>query len=270
LGESWKLVLKILVLLFGVLLLFYYSSSHGCSFENRHCHKFFNCDEKYVVNITDEEVYDNDNYYIKSENDDEALIGDAAKLNLTASAGKLTFAPGKSLFSVEKNESSKYYTTKINKNSNRKKTEITAKFTPVKNFTSNSKKLIYNVFLSETPVWEIELELNATADEIDLCAFKVKELQIEANASAVDLKLGNLYDSVEVDIKSNASSVKINLPKDMKCIINKDNALSSMNIHGLKKQKDGSYLSEDDAETVGTIYISVAANVSSVEIGRYE
>jgi hypothetical protein len=267
-AESWKLILKILVLLFGVFLLFFYSNSHCCLFENRHCHNFFNCEEKYILNITDDEVCDENRSGLKSENEDEKIICAEATLNLTASAGKLTFAQGKTLFSLEKNESSQYFTTKIKKILNEKKINITATISPLKKLGYNNT-LKYDVLLSDVPVWKIGLNLNATDNEIDLSAFKVKELQIESNASAVNLKLGNLYDNVDVSIESNASSVTINLPKDMKCIINKDNALSSMSIHGLKKQKDGSYLLDSDAKTVGTINISVEANVSSVEVRNY-
>jgi len=221
-----------------------------------------------VKTVDGDEICDSEAYWY-IENEEEDIVCDIAKLNLSVSAGKLTFAPGKSLFDIEKNESSKYFAVEINKNSNEKKANITAELSPVKNFPYNNKTLKYNVFLSKIPVWEMELELNATANEIDLSAFKVKELKIESNASSVEVKIGNLYENVNMSIEPNASSVKIKIPKDMKCVINKDNALSSMKIYGLKKQKDGSYLSEDEIETIGAVYLTVEANVSSVEVRKY-
>jgi hypothetical protein len=266
--DTWKLILKILVLLLGVLLLFYYSNSRCCSFSNW-CYNYKSDGEKKVVVKTIIDDGSDIEIYGSTENDDEGISCNLAKLNLSASAGKLTIAPGKALFDMEKNDNSQYINTKIKKTLNGKKANITVDISPVKNFSYSNNTLKYDVLLSVVPVWELDLDLNATANDIDLSDFKVKTLQLEANASAIDLKLGNLYEEVEVNVEANAGSVKISLPKDMRCIINKDNTLSSMKIKGFKKQKDGSYLSEDGIETVGTVRISVEANVSSVEIGRY-
>jgi hypothetical protein len=260
-SEAWKLILKILVLFFGVFLLFYLSNSNYFSCKNWS----FCCNNKYEC----KEIYEVNESYFTAENDDENIMDSIVKLNLTASAGKLTFEQGNSLFSIENNRNSEQITTKVFKRTDEKKTTITASITPIKNFPRNDKSLNYNVLISDIPVWEMKLELNATANEIDLSAFKVKELEIESNASAVNLKLGNLYEDVEVTINSNASSVSIKLPEDMRCIINRDNKLSSMKVHGFKKQNDGSYLSAKGIEAVGTVYLSVDASVSAVDIKKY-
>jgi len=267
-SEQWKLISKILILLLGIVLLFAYSGSYRCSFKNRYYHKESDCEKKYIIKTADGERYEYDDYFSKTKNDDEDVIYDGAKLHLTASAGKLTFTPGKALFAIEKNESATNFTTKINKKTDGNRANIIATLSPKRNFPFN-KTLYYNVFLSNNPIWEIELKLNATASEIDLSAFKIKELKIEANASAVDLKLGSLCENISVDIESNASAIKLKLPKNMRFIINKDNTLSSMSISGFKKQKDGSYISGNGIEVIGTIRITVDANVSSVEVKKY-
>jgi hypothetical protein len=203
------------------------------------------------------------------QNGEESITCDQAKLSLSASAGKLSFAAGKSLFDIDKNDNAQYFTTKINKTQNGKKANITASISPVKNISNNNNSFKFDILLSPVPVWELELDLNATANDIDLSGFKVKELQLEANASAIDLKLGNLCKEVVLNIEANAGSVTVSLPKDMRCMINKDNTLSSMRVKGFKKQSDGSYLSDDNMEPVGTVRINVEANVSSVEILKY-
>jgi len=263
--EPWKLTLKVFTLLFGIFLLFYYS--HHSFF---HCSKTrcfpskFKCKNNHVIKHSEIETQESRVFYI---NEKDSIYG-ITKLNLKASAGKLTFTPGNSLFSIENNETSQYFTSIVDKTSNDGKNIINATITPIKNFPNN-RTLHYDILLSEAPVWEMELELNATANQIDLSVFKVKELQIESNASSVDVKLGNLYPDIDVSIESAASSVKISIPKNMRCFINRDNVLSSMKVKGLKKQSDGSYLSEHGTKTVGTIRISVEANVSSVEIRGY-
>jgi energy-coupling factor transporter transmembrane protein EcfT len=273
--EKWKLIFKVLVLFLGIFLLFYFSNSNY--YPHKRWHHFYksDCEKTIVIKTVDDEIEEaeiedvEECDLIVNINDDEVISSNHAKLNLSASAGKLTFAPGKDLFAIEKNETSQYFTTKVNKTSSNKKTNIVASISPLKNVSHSNPTLYYNVFLSKVPVWELALELNATSNEIDLSAFKVKELKIESNASSIDLKFGYLIEKVDVEIESNASSVKINIPKNMKCIINKDNTLSSMKVKGLKKQKDGSYLSDDQVETVGTIRIAVEANVSSVVVRKY-
>ena len=267
-SEQWKLISKILILLLGIILLFAYSGRYRCSSESWCIHKKSAGEEKCIIKTIDGETYECSDDFSKIKNDDEDVVYDGAKLRLAASRGKLTFAPGKSLFAIEKNESAKGFITKINKKVSGNKAQITATLSPKENFP-RSKTLYYNVFLSDNPIWEMELELNATASDLDLSVFQVKKLKIQANASAVDLKLGNLYENMSVDIESNASAIELRLPKDMKLIISKDNVLSSMNISGFKKQKDGSYISENGIETVGTIHITVDANVSSVEVRKY-
>jgi hypothetical protein len=267
--EPWKLILKIIVLLFGIFLLFYLSNTPFSCCKSWGYHNKSECEKEYVIEIENDEMFPTDDCNYEKDNGDETIMDDVVKLNLTAAAGKLTFEPGNSLFSIESNRNSKHISTKIIKKIINKKTNITASITPVKNFSINDNPLKYNVLISDKPIWEMKLELNATANEIDFSPFKIKELQLESNASAVNLKFGNLYDNVEVDIQSNASSVSIKLPKDMRCILNRDNTLSSMKVHGFKKQKDGSYLSEDDIEPLGTVHISVNAGVSAVEIRKY-
>jgi len=116
----------------------------------------------------------------------------------------------------------------------------------------------------------MDLELSATAGEVDFSSFKIKELTIESNASALDFKLGNFYPEVTVNVESNASAVEISIPNDMKCTLKKaENNLSSFTVKGLKQQSKNQYVSEDDGETAGVINVVIASNVSSVEIKRY-
>ena len=267
-SDHWKVIFKTLVLLLGVLLLFVYSNNSYCFF-----YKKFNCGDKFVITNSNMDDWESDTDNTESEettdqimSDNEDFICDEAKLNLSVSAGKLIFTPSeKALFSIEKDD---FISAATKQSITDRKAKVSASLSPKENYPLK-KSLEYNVLLSCKPIWEMNLELNATGNEIDLSAFKVKVLKIEANASAVDLKLGNLYDNVKINIASNASAIKLKLPKNMKCIIQKDNTLSSMNVTGFKKEAGGRYVSDDKIETVGTIYITVDANVSSVDVKRF-
>jgi len=193
-----------------------------------------------------------------------------AYLNLTASAGKLTFVPGEYLIAIREKElpnSKIIMNSTVDEDNNIK---IKAEIQPFKNKVSHRDSYKYNILLNSSPVWDMALELNATAGQIDLSEFKIGKLEIESNASALDLKLGSLYPDVNLKIESNASAVKVMIPHSMKCLLKKEGStLSSFSVKGLKKQDNNQYTSTGDGETAGVINISIESNVSSVEIKRY-
>jgi hypothetical protein len=75
-SHTWKLVLKILVLLFGVFLLFYYSNFYCCTYQNNCFHKKNTSEEKSMVKIIDVNVYDSDGCCFTTNSDDEFIIFD--------------------------------------------------------------------------------------------------------------------------------------------------------------------------------------------------
>jgi len=260
--DKWKIFLNTTVLLIGISFLLIVSNSKCC---DHRWSKSYSCskDWKYSWNEDEEAMDCSSENFVKYEDTFEI-----ANLKLSATAGKLAFATGKELISIQemKNPRSKInIRTTIDDNT----VNIKAEVRPFKNnISKNSYK--YNVLLNSTPVWNMNLELSATSGQIDLSNFKINELAIESNASSLDIKLGNLYDDVNVKIESNASAVKIMIPHNMESLLKKaENNLSSFKVKGLIQESKNRYVSNSDGETVGTVNITIESNVSSVEVIRY-
>ena len=260
--DKWKIILNTTILFLGIAFLLIYSNSKCCNSKWNHfsfCSKEWNtCDEDVSVSIKNQGVI---RYEECFEN---------AHLNLTASAGKLVFGTGKELIAIretEKSNSTINITSKIYDDNNVK---IKAEVHPLTNGIVGNNSHKYNILLNNSPVWDMDLDLNAAAGELDLSEFKIKDLEIESNASALEIKLGSLFPEVNVKIESNASSVEIAVPMNMKCFLKKDDStLSSFSVKGLTKESNARYVSTGDDETEGVINITIETNVSSVEVKRY-
>jgi len=264
-SDKWKILLNVTVLFIGIAFLLILSNSKHCN------HKWYKSswwEKEWRTTCNNEEIDENTivcsnrNLIVYEENFENA------NLKLSVAAGKLRFTTGENLIAINDTESSSskiIITSTIDDNT----VNINAEVRPFGKIQHhNSGK--YNIQLNDAPVWNMDLELSATAGEIDFSSFKIKELTIESNASALDFKLGNLYPDVTVNVESNASAVEISIPNDMKCTLKKaENNLSSFSVKGLKQQSKNQYVSEDDGETAGVINVVIASNVSSVEIKRY-
>ena len=263
--DKWKIILNVFVLVIGIAFLLISSNSRCCSHKWA---KLFRCDKEwsYTCNSNDNDgdtlVYANRNFIAYDENYENA------NLKLEVSAGNLFFTTGKHLIAIQEKESSSKIT--INSTIDAANTvNVKAEVHPLGKIIDHSSGN-YKIQLHSAPIWKMDLELNATAGEIDFSSFKIRKLDIESNASSLDLKLGNLYPDVTVNVESNASAVNISLPRDMKCTLKKaENNLSSFTVKGLKKQSKNYYISDNECETAGVVDIIVEANVSSVEIKRY-
>jgi hypothetical protein len=265
LSDKWKIILNVTVLFLGIAFLLILSNSKHC---NSKWAKPFWWEKEWRTTCINQEididtiVYSNRNLIMYEDNIENA------NLKLSVAAGKLLFTTGKELIAIrEATSSSKILINSIIDNDNT--VSIKAEVHPLGKIRHhNSGK--YNIQLNDAPVWKMDLELSATAGEIDFSSFKIKELDIESNASALDFKLGNLYPEVTVKVESNASAVEISIPKDMQCSLKRaENNLSSFTVKGLKQESKNQYISDNEDETTGVINIVIASNVSSVEIKRY-
>lgn len=126
-----------------------------------------------------------------------------------------------------------------------------------------------DVALSSYPIWDMDLILNASNGNLDLSKYKIQKLNIESNAAHFNLKLGNLHKNVDIKLDLNASAVKISIPKNMKCVINRESTLTPLNIKGFKKTGVNTYTSEKTNSIEGYINIQLDSDVSAIDITRY-
>lgn len=253
--KDWiKLVIQILMLAFTIGLLFV--SDSDCSIHSTRKYRIEKICDTVIVDETAIEEIPTQEDSIKF-----------ASLNLSLSACKVSFVKGSNLFELADSTSNGKGEIEIQKVIKKDRAEIDAELYPVEE--RNNFVPRFKVALGAFPIWDINIDIKATEGDIDFSAFKIEKISVIAQASAVKLKLGSLHPNVKLIVESGASSVTLKVPKNMKCIVKKDNVLSSFSVKGLKKQEDGTFISTETNKTIGVIEISIAADVSSVDVVRY-
>ena len=133
---------------------------------------------------------------------------------------------------------------------------------------SNSHNRI-DMSLNPQPVWDLHFEVGAADVNFDLSGLKINDLDIEAGAAAIKVKLGDEFPDTRVHIESGASSIKLKVPEESGCDLNITSVLSGKSISGFEKIDHGHYRTENFEEAENKIYLVVETAVSSYSIIRY-
>ncbi len=123
--------------------------------------------------------------------------------------------------------------------------------------------------LNPQPVWDINLDVGASAVKFDLSPFKIKDLNVDAGAASFIIKFGDLYPNTHVNIDAGASSISLQIPEESGCDLRISSVLSGKTIHGFERIERGHYRTENFEESKNKIYVVVDAAVSSYTITRY-
>lgn len=124
--------------------------------------------------------------------------------------------------------------------------------------------------LNKNPIWDIKLEIGAGAANFDLTSFKVRKLKIEGGVSSVKVKMGVPVDGLStIDFEGGISSLDIEVPAQVGCIIYAESALSSLSFPGFTKQTDGSYQSDNYTGASKRIEVKLENGLSSIKVNRY-
>ncbi|MDX9906902.1 MAG: DUF5668 domain-containing protein [Bacteroidales bacterium] len=125
------------------------------------------------------------------------------------------------------------------------------------------------VKLNPLPVWDLKVDVGAANIDMDLSSFKVENIDIDGGASSINVKMGSLYDNVDVKINSGASSINIKVPEEFGCKIVANTVLSSKDLNGFNHTGGGTYETPDYQGKSKYITIKIEAAVSSLFIQRY-
>ncbi len=129
--------------------------------------------------------------------------------------------------------------------------------------------------------WEIRLTdlipvnlrvyVKASEADLDFSELKIRDLDLEAKASEVDIKIGNLVEEVTVRIESKASKLSVSLPEDMGLKIENHTNLSSISFSWLTlKEADNVYQTPnfDQAPRKLTLYLD--GSITRLKINQYQ
>jgi LiaF transmembrane domain len=126
------------------------------------------------------------------------------------------------------------------------------------------------ISLNPDPLWTMDLNLGAAVVDLDLSAYLIEELNLDAGAAAIDLKLGSLHDNTKVTIDAGASAISILVPESLGCQINSDAELSSKTFSGFNKVNGKLFQTENFTTAMKRIYIDIDAGISSIEVHQYK
>ncbi len=95
--------------------------------------------------------------------------------------------------------------------------------------------------------WTVNIDAGTLALDMDFSDVQVKDLQINAGASTMNLMLCDVLAESTVSIDSGVSTVNLSLPKDLGVRMNIDAALTSKNLTDFTQVGDHTYESANYA-----------------------
>ncbi len=123
--------------------------------------------------------------------------------------------------------------------------------------------------LNKNPLWNINMKIGAGEVDFDLSKYKVKKMKLETGAASIDIKLGDLQENVDVEVKSGVASVKIQVPEGVGCEIRMDGALNAKDFDDFEKIKDGVWQTKGYDKATKKIKLDVESGLSSLKVSRY-
>jgi hypothetical protein len=118
-------------------------------------------------------------------------------------------------------------------------------------------------------IWDFSFHIGAASMDFDLTEFKTKNVFVDMGAASMDLKVGDKFPDINIDIDAGASDIDIFIPENSGCKINTDGGLSSKNFDEFEKIKSNHYQTSNFDESENKIYIRVDSGVSSITVKRY-
>ncbi len=122
--------------------------------------------------------------------------------------------------------------------------------------------------LNPEPIWDFDFDIGAADFRFDMRNFKVRDLKLDGGAASIDLKIGDLNESTNINISAAASSIDISVPEKAGCRIEGSSVLSSRDLDGFDKIEKGVYETPGYESASQQITINIDAAVSSFTVKR--
>ncbi len=123
--------------------------------------------------------------------------------------------------------------------------------------------------LNPNPVYDMHLEIGASAANFDFSKYKLTGFELDLGASSLALVLPRPHlDKMDVNLKAGAASLDLTLPDDVGVKLITDVGLGSEDFAGFTEKADNEYYSDNYEKTVKKIYINLEGGVSSIKIAR--
>ncbi|MBK0382147.1 hypothetical protein I5M32_04170 [Pedobacter sp. SD-b] len=123
--------------------------------------------------------------------------------------------------------------------------------------------------INTQPLWDVNLKMGAGKADFDFSQNKVHNISLKGGAAEFDVKLGNLYNDVNLSAETGLADVNIQIPTTAGCKILVSSGLSSKTFKGFIKMDDGSYESPNFKTAAQKIHITLKGGLSNFEVNRY-
>ena len=123
-----------------------------------------------------------------------------------------------------------------------------------------------NINLSDETPLTLTVDSGAAKMDIDLSTIAAEDVDINTGASSLDLIVGSKAINANYSISAGASSIRINLPKEIGAKISTASALTSKNFTDFRQINQNTYESDNFSSTDHKVYFNIEAGVSSIDI----
>jgi hypothetical protein len=218
----------------------------------------------------DEEETDKDSSNFSTYSEDYSSNYKEATLNVYGAASTFEIETGADkLFESEiKETSNRYFLKKTETDSS-----VVLEFrTKNENTNFNFKNDEYSkvrMKINDNPIWDINLKMGAGKIDFDFSKNKVKNVSLKGGAAEFNVKLGDLYNDVDLTAETGVAEIKIAIPKNSGCKIKTQTGLSSKDFQGFTKNSDGTYETENFKTSPNKINILLKGGLSDFEVTRY-
>ena len=119
------------------------------------------------------------------------------------------------------------------------------------------------------PVWDLNLKMGAGKADFDFSKNKVRNISLKGGAAEFDIKLGNLYNDVNLSAETGLADVNVKIPEAAGCRILASSGLSSKSFKNFNKMEDGSYETSNFKTANQKIHLTLKGGLSNFEVSRY-
>jgi hypothetical protein len=123
--------------------------------------------------------------------------------------------------------------------------------------------------INALPVWDVNLKMGAGKADFDFSQNKVRNISLKGGAAEFDIKLGNLYNDVNLSAETGLADVNVKIPETAGCKIFVSSGLSSKSFKNFIKMKDGSYETSNFKTANQKIHLTLKGGLSNFEVNRY-
>ncbi len=224
---------------------------------------------------------DNDDNWDDSDSTESAsnLTNYAEDLDAKIKTATLNIYGGASTFDIESGDE-KLFNARVKESKMRyflKKTDSDS--SAVLEFRSKDRSGSFNfkddeygkvkMEINTLPVWDVNLKMGAGKADFDFSQNKVRNISLKGGATEFDVKIGNLYNDVNLSAETGLADVNIDVPEAAGCKILASSGLSSKSFNNFIKMADGSYETSNYKTASQKIHLTLKGGLSNFEVNRY-